>query len=196
MYRINKYAANLPEFGIWANGFSEDEVDKIVFLEKVLKFNKGTVGSITNVDEKARDSKVAFLPIDAKTDWIWQRFAGIVPKVNYDLFLKDVECIQSLQYTIYTHRDKQFYDWHVDAFPHYEDMSRKISGVMLLSDPEEYEGGEFEIVNTPNPEHTSKFKPKKGDIVFFSSTMPHKVHPVTKGTRRSLVLWVLGKRES
>ena len=38
-------------------------------------------------------------------------------------------------------------------------------------------------------------KLKKGEIVWFCPTFPHKVNPVTKGTRRTLVFWVEGKRD-
>lgn len=200
MFKINKYAAQTPEFGIWAKGFTEDEIEKIIFMEKVIKFEKASVGEgggNARVEKNVRDSKVGFLTIDQQTEWIWQRLGGIVPRANYDLFLYDIEAIQSLQYTIYSAKSKQFYDWHLDSSAIYLDYTRKISGTILLSDPDEYEGGEFEIINKGgNPEQSDKFKPNKGDIVFFASHMPHKVHPVTKGTRKSLVFWVVGKRQS
>jgi PKHD-type hydroxylase len=199
MYKINKYAAPTPEFGVWSKGFSEDEIDKIVFLEKVIKFIKAGVGEgdKTQVNPNIRDSKVAFIPVDQQTEWIWQRLAGIIPRANYDLFLYDIDSIQSLQYTIYSSKSKQFYDWHTDSGGMYMDYVRKISGTILLTDPDEYEGGEFEIINKGgNPAAADKFKPNKGDVVLFASHMPHKVHPITKGTRKSLVFWVVGKRQS
>lgn len=198
MYKINKYSVHLPEYGVLTDSFSKEEVDKIIFLEKILKFEKGAVGhpAASQVDNKARNSKVAFLPIDpATTEWVWQKLGAIIPKVNYDLFMRDIEAIEALQYTIYSSRDNQFYDWHLDSHDMYTDFERKISGVLVLSDPEEYEGGEFELIPSGDPTRSEKFKAAKGEIIFFSSRMPHKVHPVTKGTRKSLVFWVLGKRE-
>ena len=61
---------------------------------------------------------------------------------------------------------------------------------------EDYEGGELEIANL-NPKRINqniKFKDKftTGTIVTFPSFMWHKVHPVTKGTRKVLVGWVVG----
>lgn len=198
MYKINKYAAQTPEFGIWAKGFNEDEIDKIIFMEKIIPFQKASVGEgDSKVLKNVRDSKVGFLAVDQQTDWIWQRLAAIIPRANYDLFLYDIDAIQSLQYTIYSAKSKQFYDWHTDSGSAYNDYVRKISGTILLSTPDEYEGGEFEIINKGgNPNEADKFKPNKGDIVLFASHMPHKVHPVTKGTRKSLVFWVIGKRQS
>lgn len=196
MFFIRKYNAETPGFGIWNQGFTEDEVEKIIFLEKTLKFTKGQVGGEQNVDMEARNSKVSFLPIDPNTDWIWQRLGQIVPKANYDLFMKDISAIEAIQYTIYDSKHEQFYDWHIDAHPHYNDMQRKISLSISLSDPDEYEGGDLEVINNGNPENSLKLRVNKGDIAFFDSMHPHKVHPVTKGKRKSLVAWVLGNSEA
>ncbi len=195
MYFIRKYNAETPGFGVWSQGFSEDEIEKILFLEKTLKFTKAQVGSEQVLDVDSRNSKVAFLPIDQNTEWIWQRLGEIVPKANYDLFLKDISAIESIQYTIYDSREEQFYDWHFDAHPHYNDLVRKISLSIALNSEDEYEGGDLEIINNGSPDRSLKLRVNKGDIAFFDSMYPHKVHPVTKGTRKSLVAWILGKRE-
>lgn len=71
---------------------------------------------------------------------------------------------------------------------------RKISASVILTDPKEYEGGEFELVPHGVADSPLKFKPKKGEIIFFSSFMPHRVTPVTEGIRKSLVCWVMGER--
>lgn len=196
MFYIRKYSAVTPSFGVWNEGFTSDEVDKILFLEKTLTFGSGQVGMEQKIDKNARNSKVCFLAVDSNTDWIWNRLGQIVPKANYDLFLRDISAIEAIQYTIYKHKDQQFYDWHTDTHGEYNELERKISLVVSLSDPDEYEGGDLEIINNGNPENSLKLRPSKGDIVFFDSKFPHKVHPVTKGTRKTLVSWVLGKRES
>lgn len=196
VYRINKYSANTPKFGVLRDAFSHDEVERIKFLEKILTFTKGKVGPAQSEDDTARDSKIAFMGPNESTDWIYARLAGIVPKVNYDLFLLDVDQIEILQYTIYEATNEQHYEWHLDCHADYRDYDRKISGTLMLSDPSEYEGGELEIIVNGSPDKTEKLKPEKGHIAFFSSAFPHKVHPVTSGTRKSIVFWVLGKRES
>jgi PKHD-type hydroxylase len=61
---------------------------------------------------------------------------------------------------------------------------------MLLSDPSEFEGGELQV--KPYSDEVQTLEIKKGRAWFFPSYMLHKVTPVTKGTRRSLVLWVGG----
>lgn len=196
MYKINKYSANTPKFGVLRDAFTSEEVERIRFLEKILEFKKGTVGPAQEEDTLSRDSKVAFLPPNESTEWIYGRMAAVIPKVNYDLFLLDIDQIEILQYTVYDSSKEQHYDWHLDCHADYRDYDRKISGTLMLSSPDEYEGGELEIIVNGSPDKTEKLKPEKGHIAFFSSAFPHKVHPVTSGTRKSIVFWVLGKRES
>lgn len=194
MFAIPRYNVQLPQFGIWKDAFTEEEVERIVFLEKLIEFTKGRVGaqSQQHVDTKARDSDVSFLSVDENTHWIFERIAQITSRVNYDLFLYDIEGIEALQYTRYS--EDQYYDWHLDSHSMWMNYERKISGVVFLDDPDDYEGGELEVIVDGSPERSQILKPKKGQIAFFASHMPHRCKPVTKGTRRSLVFWVHGKR--
>ena len=62
--------------------------------------------------------------------------------------------------------------------------------VLMLSDPSEFEGGQLEIkTDSDNP---ITLEQKRGRAWFFPSYVLHRVTPVTKGTRRSLVLWIGG----
>jgi PKHD-type hydroxylase len=69
-----------------------------------------------------------------------------------------------------------------------------------LSKPEDYEGGELEFgLFNPNTKRKYNFlkceeiKPQ-GSIVVFPSFLWHRVTPVTKGKRNSLVIWSQGDR--
>ena len=69
---------------------------------------------------------------------------------------------------------------------------RKLSMTVLLND--NYEGGEFQFVTYNKEEcdiNTPEFN-KTGSIVVFPSDVEHRVTPVTKGIRYSLVVWFLG----
>ena len=91
------------------------------------------------------------------------------------------------QYTKYYGGDQGHYDWHMDLGPNMS--NRKLSCVIQLSDPSDYEGGELEF----NLGYTILSVPKgKGVITFFPSFLLHRVTPVTKGTRISLVTWLCG----
>ena len=193
-FPIQRYNVQLSLHGVWKEGFTEEEVEKIVFLEKLMDFTKGRVGaqSKQQLDTTTRDSDVSFLTPDENAHWIFERLASITPRVNYDLFLYDIEAIETIQFTRYT--EGQFYDWHIDSHSVWLNYERKISGVVFLDDPDSYEGGELEIIVDGSPDRSIKIKPNKGEIAFFASWMPHRALPVTKGTRRTLVFWVQGKR--
>ena len=75
-----------------------------------------------------------------------------------------------------------------------EDMPtvRKISMTLLLNDPSEFEGGDLEIFTSSFNSEDNKIKLKQGHGIFFASFIPHRVAPVTKGNRKSLVMWFGG----
>jgi PKHD-type hydroxylase len=103
----------------------------------------------------------------------------------------------------------QYYDWHNDGWkkpynkPNTPDHGkiRKLSMTLQLTDGSEYEGGEleFDFRNyDPHVREESKHLKKakeilpKGSIVVFPSFVWHRVKPITKGVRYSLVMWNLG----
>ena len=103
---------------------------------------------------------------------------------------------ENFQFTQY--EKGQYYGWHVDGFdPAHQKQIRKISLTLTLSKPEEYEGGELEFsfpgAGSPKQEFRvcSEIK-EQGSIVFFPSFVLHRVKPITKGRRHSLVCWHLG----
>ena len=101
---------------------------------------------------------------------------------NYDI--EYIEPIQIGKYTTGSH-----YDWHVDSYePNENNRQRKLSAVLLLSQPTDYAGGMFEIkdIKTPLP------KLSKGSIIVFPSVLLHRVTEVTHGTRYTAVAWAIG----
>ena len=95
--------------------------------------------------------------------------------------------IDDIQYTEY-YEGGGHYDWHVDIGPN-SINHRKVSITVQLSDPSEYEGGEFEIWSGGEFRRLPK---RKGDVILFPSFLLHRITPITKGIRKSLVLWVGG----
>ena len=103
-------------------------------------------------------------------------------------------------YEIIDHEQMHFIEYTVDdRLQYHQDLVyegtqvapvRKLSVSVLLSDPQDFEGGEFEIYNGFNEPH----KPLKGQgsIVVFDSRDYHAVTPVTSGVRYSLAMWATG----
>jgi len=114
-----------------------------------------------------------------------------ISKVNLNHFMFDgVKITEPAQFTEYPKGG--FYDWHMDLNPfgaNGEHPIRKISMTCLLSDPSEFTGGDLLFSDTGKQE---PLKLKQGQAMFFASFMRHKVSPVKKGTRRSLVMWFGG----
>jgi PKHD-type hydroxylase len=78
------------------------------------------------------------------------------------------------------------YGWHYDN--HLIKMQRTdISFTVFLSDPESYEGGELELKYQGL---TKKIKGKPGQIIVYPTGVLHRVSPVSKGERISMVGWV------
>ncbi len=111
---------------------------------------------------------------------------------NQHYFGFHIDDLPSLQFTEYDAAENGKYDRHQDTFWLRPDgRHRKLSMVIQLTDPDTYEGGDFEVYGTS--ENASKWAFKgQGTIIFFPSLMDHAALPVTKGVRNSLVGWFEG----
>jgi len=100
-------------------------------------------------------------------------------------------CISSLEETQickYKSENNGFYGWHTDSIPPINGIQRKISAVLLLSDPSDFDGGKLQFKDYEGDE----VLPTQGSIVVFPSFVEHRVTPVISGTRYSAVSWASG----
>jgi PKHD-type hydroxylase len=58
-----------------------------------------------------------------------------------------------------------------------------------LSEASDYEGGDLEFFNARGE---GAVRRPRGSVTFFPSYLAHRVSPVTRGLRRSLVAWACG----
>tara|TARA_R100000700_G_scaffold31487_1_gene38587 strand:- start:364 stop:801 length:438 start_codon:yes stop_codon:yes gene_type:complete len=137
--------------------------------------------------------------------WIYKEIQPYVHKANESAgwnFQWDFS--ESCQFTKY--EKGQFYDWHCDGWdkPYNQPNTpshgkiRKLSVTVSLSDPKDYKGGELEFDfrnmdpdKKPNIRKCTEILPK-GSLVVFPGFVWHRVCPVKKGSRYSLVIWNLG----
>ena len=162
-----------------------DELRRNLDSKELVDAQVGDNGGI--VKKITRRSKVFWLPKTDEFIEIYKTFQQLISKCNNDFYqFRLTEMVEQIQYTVYNSEDQGYYDWHIDMGP--GKARRKLSLVCQLSDPSEYEGGELQI-NTGNMIVTEK---EKGTVILFPSYILHRVTPVTKGTRRSLVLWIEG----
>ena len=136
-----------------------------------------------------------------RTDVIWQDFMrplGCIARTYIDIanqsagwgyeLNKATTSQTHTQLSRYKSSDEGHYDWHIDADAPVNDIQRKLSISILLSDPSEFEGGELQFKGIEN----DKILTKQGSIVVFPSFIEHRVTPVTKGVRYSAVTWASG----
>ena len=197
MPKIAKYNAPLQCYAHMTQAFNAEEVEKIREIEELQTFQQGTVGggNLSQEDiKKARDSSVFFMNHDENTNWLYQKMGSLIGTANKDHFMYDVDDFGPMQYTKYELNGH--YTWHWDVFFGYQIKQRKISVIVMLNDPEDYEGGDFQICINGNLDEIQTIRPNKGDALFFASWMPHRVTSVTSGERNTLVTWVTGPRES
>jgi PKHD-type hydroxylase len=168
--------------------FTYDEIETIKVIGRRLGINRAQTGA----GEKCLDHRRSFtswIPSNVHTAWIYERLTSAVLQNNEKYFNFDLSMIENLQFTYYNSEENGCYKAHVDPncwkLPH----NRKLSVVIQLSNPEEYEGGELLIYNSYEPTVIHK---EMGMMVMFPSYTLHEVTPVTKGERYSLVGWVHG----
>lgn len=152
----------------------------------------GTGEPTTNqgIDFSQRRTKIAWVPIPGFED-LYQFINSYTKRINRDAYGFDISHgISDVQFTIYDSKQLAHYDWHQDVFYVSNEMfHRKLSIVIQLSDPSEYNGGEFEFRDVEQPGEDFK---TQGSVLVFPSFHFHKVHEVSAGTRYSLVAWVDG----
>ena len=147
-------------------------------------------GSIGAVNKEIRACKLAWMFPNKHTEWIYQRITDVVNQTNEEIFKFDLTKMETFQFTKYKEEESGFYDKHVDPMVgQYLPENRKLSLVVQLSDPDDYEGGDLCLYTGKDPTIIEK---KRGRVVFFPSYTLHEVKPVTKGTRYTLVGWVHG----
>jgi|DEB0MinimDraft_10_1074344.scaffolds.fasta_scaffold73863_2 PKHD-type hydroxylase len=170
----------------WRNGlFTPEELDTIISIGESIELVKAS--TYGEQSDKNRNSFVTFLFPNETTNWIFARLAGAINEMNQQFFQFDLTGMeQGLQFTKYT-APGEHYDWHVDKG--HMTPSRKLSLSVQLSDPKDYKGGEFEMMFGRKPQKIGR---ERGMTVFFPSYTLHRVRPVTKGTRYSLVAWISG----
>lgn len=179
-------------FAYWEGFLSKEDIDTLLALPQWHQKIDAKVGEGEGFkDKKARTSEVAwFLPCE-KTKHIWEKIISTVAQVNNQFFHFDLTgCYEPAQLGLYKAEDNGHYNWHVDGMGTSVTVPRKLSISLLLSDPTEFEGGELQLKTTDDEAVT--VEQKQGRAYFFPSYTLHRVAPVTKGIRRSLVLWVGG----
>ena len=169
--------------------FTPEQCQEIIKIGREQPKQNAQVGINKNgeVDLKKRTSDISWIPFD-KAIPMYSLIEELMLKINNNHFgFEGMKLTEQAQYTEY--QSGGFYDWHVDNDVVFEKEPpvRKISMTLALSPDDEYEGGGLELM-----EEGKFVRPKQGHAIFFASFCRHRAVQVTKGLRRSLVMWFGG----
>ena len=201
---------------VWYFTDLHEEIVDIIEKDISIKFDNQMADSKLHGDalnKEKRNSQNAWIPT---THWVGGFLWHYIMRANRENFLYDLKCIdgESMQYTRY--EEGQFYGWHNDSglATHYKpvsvgnrmngedvavdymnencEMVRKLSFALQLSSPDDYEGGNVQLLDETGKSYITTRK--RGTIVLFDSRTQHRVLKVKKGVRKSIVGWVVGPR--
>lgn len=189
---LTPYSTGIEQFAWMDNVFSNEQLN---WLQQKAKTptSVAQVGNSKNgvVNTDLRRSSVSWLSNTPETSWVFDVLAHTVSSLNAQYFRFDLTGFgEPAQLTNYDSAEHGMYGWHVDFNGDFNSPSRKLSLVLQLSDPSEYEGGALEL--QPSTSEIVKMQKRRGLISVFPSWTLHQVTPVTWGLRQSLVLWVTG----
>lgn len=190
------YYLNLSDYSstyyYYRDLFSSYEIQKIIAICNKLPYTDGVIGSGNSIlDKSRRNSIISWVNINEETKWVYQRLTDCILEVNESFFEYNLTKLEKLQFTRYYGENVGMYCPHIDCSTGYYHENRKLSFVMQLSNPEDYEGGELRLHQGAIPDRIPK---EKGLITFFPSHTLHECTPVTSGIRYTLVGWIYGPK--
>jgi PKHD-type hydroxylase len=181
---------NLTNYYYYKNQLNDEDIEKIIQISKNYKQIDGNVSNEINYDY--RKSKIIWLPLNDETKFIYEKIVNLVKDANHNMWNFHItNLVDDLQLSEYNDgsegEEPGHYDWHMDFGKN--SSTRKISISVQLSESNDYEGGDLEFMI-----HRSIIKAprEKGTVILFPSYITHRVTKVTKGTRKSLVIWFHG----
>ena len=177
----------------WENAFTPEECARIIQAGSARTIIDATITTEVNanqleINESYRKNQISWLPTnDRELVWFYEKMSHIIKQMNIEFFKFDLHGFtEDMQFTKYNASGDN-YKMHIDKI--YTGLIRKLTAVIQLSDPKDYDGCELELYTKYTPDVMKK---EQGTIILFPSYTVHQVTPLTRGTRYSLVSWVSG----
>jgi PKHD-type hydroxylase len=185
------YNEYLMAVGQFPNTFTPAECRWLIDLELPVadaavevRDNGAAATAESRVDHGVRRTRIRSIPPNPEYLWVFERLASIAARANQATFRFQLNGQMSVDVLEYD--PAGYYDWHVDIGPGIF-ATRKLTMVTFLTPPGDYAGGELCFMDKGDP-----LRLPEGTTVIFPSYMLHKVRPVTRGTRHTLVSWAHG----
>jgi PKHD-type hydroxylase len=181
---INK---NILQRYYFQNVFTTQECNQIINIQDTDKQRNYT--EYGKNDNSASIIKSKYINKTINTNWVWERLQKYAWLVNNDYFQFKLSYLDDLQ--IMEYQENSVFHWHIDINGPEHFSSRKLSLVVFLSERIAFEGGKL-LFGLTSDEKT-QLEMTQGSMVIFPSFQVHKVSPVTRGKRQTLVAWAHGE---
>lgn len=156
----------------------------------VVNYGKGEVSA------KQRSALCRWLRAGDPDLYLWTlKLRDYMLEANAMNFGVDCQDFYNMQHTEYQAAAGGHHDWHEDCgwitHEHPSPFDRKLTAVIQMTPRDQYEGGELMVDR--GGLKAGEFT-EQGDLIVFPSFLKHRVAPVTRGVRHSLVAWMYGPR--
>jgi PKHD-type hydroxylase len=178
----------LPMFGFLGGVLTAEECDRAIALAEATKLREGTIDGTVTVNAAKRNSAITFIPRQ-EGSWLYDKVVGRALQANREFWNFQLDGAEPIQIARY--ESGQHYVGHVDIGMEEPYSLRKLSVVIQLSDPEDYDGGELVLHTSVDEIETAPRS--RGEMILFPSYALHQVKPVTRGRRYSLAHWIIGR---
>lgn len=168
-----------------ALSFTAEECDRWLALAESAQPKPGTIGTDSEVNDATRRVEVVALDYKETAADLFAKLMVAATSANNYWWRFDLTHLANVE--VLRYRPSGHYVQHVDNGIGFQ--TRKLSVVVMLSDPDDYKGGKLQLIGKAKPDVAPS---ERGTVVVFPSWLLHKVTPVTAGERRSMTAWVQG----
>jgi PKHD-type hydroxylase len=177
--------------------FSKGDCENLIEMAKELPAQDAGMGFHNeSTNAEYRRTKVRWLDYTTHPQFepVYSEFWKFVNRINHDWFNFNITYLPPLQFTEYTAEERSEYKSHQDVFwLNPTPRHRKLTLVLQLSDPADYEGGDLVLESVGEKPPAERVK-AQGTLIAFPSFVYHALTPVTSGKRHSLVAWFEGPK--
>jgi PKHD-type hydroxylase len=174
----------------WEGIINSAECDNIIVEYKDKECIDGKIGGEegNKIDLDVRCASIHWVDKDVMLN---RTVMSFMTEANEKFFRYNMVGAESIQFGTYKTGGK--YDWHMDTVNPLADTIRKLTTIVQLSNPDDYEGGVLQFFNgEKEPEKVDIMK--QGSVIVFDSRDYHRLTPVTEGVRYSLTQWSQGDK--
>lgn len=138
-------------------------------------------------DKTLRDCLVTYTPRTKHNHWLHERLELAMLAANAKYWRCDITDFSQPMRLMTYRNGHHFNSLHQDFGPG-DTCYRKLTAVLQVSSPEDYDGGEFEVVGDTTPATAWN----QGSVLIFPAYLVHRAGVVTRGQRQTIIHRAIG----